>query len=80
MHSKHAARLDGQGFELREKVTLQLSKATTFLSLLTRYEVSDVTWKLHRDRLVCAGDTVGLDSYSGADRGLDSRIPVASRV
>ena len=80
MHSKHAVRFDGQGFELREKVTLQLSKVTTFLSLLTRYEVCDVTWKLQRARLVCAGDKAGLDSYSSADRGLDTRIPVSSRV
>ena len=80
MHSKRTARFDGQGFELRGKVTLQLRKATNFLSLLTRYEVFDVTWKLQGGRLVCAGDKAGLDTYSIADRGLVSRIPVSSRV
>jgi len=77
---QNAARFDGQGFELRGKVTVQPRKSTTFLSLLTRYEVFDVTWKLQRARLQCAGDKAGLDSYSSADRGLDPRIPVSSRV
>jgi hypothetical protein len=80
VHSKYAVRFDGQGFELRGKVTLQLRKATTFQSLLTRYEVFDVTWKLQRARLVCAVDKAGLDSHSSADRGLASRIPESSRV
>jgi hypothetical protein len=77
---QNAPRFDGQGFELRGKVTVQPRKATIFLSLLTCCEVFDVTWKLQRARVVCAGDKVGLDSYSSADRGLDSSIPVWSQV
>ena len=76
VHSEHAARFDGQGFELRGKVTLQLSKATALLYLLTLYEVCDDTWKLHGARLVCAGDEASLDLYSSAARWLDSCIPV----
>ena len=49
-------------------MTLQISKATTFLSLLAHYEVFGVTWKLNGVRLVCAGDRVvwaHIDGFGG---------------
>lgn len=82
VHSKHAARFDGQGFELRGKVTRQLQKATILSVFLFLHVVEYVM----APRSCIVAESCILVSrlvwtlHPSADPGLDSCIPVTSPV